>query len=126
MPHRTLSAIETLESRLARDDSLPHEDRITLQTKLTNLQYRLDCQKKLEAQKARVTGLLNVLIGLFAVLTVAFFLANRGSGANEYDWLVVGLAAFTVVLVATKRIYRKKVVRLKEVIEEEFSSTSSS
>ncbi len=84
MPQRTLTAIETSESRLARDDGLRPKDRITLQTELTNLQYRLDCETKLEAQKARVTSLLNTLIGLFAALTVAFFVANLGSGTNAY------------------------------------------
>ena len=84
MPHRTLADIETLESRLARGDSLTPEDHINLQTELTNLRYHLNCEKKLEAEKARITGLLNVLIGLFAALTVEFFLANRGSGTNDY------------------------------------------
>ena len=122
MPHRTLTAIETLETRLSRDDGLPAEDRINLQTALTTLHYRLECEKKAEAQKARMMGLLNVLIGLFSALSVTFFLANRGSGTNEYVWIVFGLAAFTLVLVAAKLLYLKKVPRLREVIEEQFSS----
>ena len=41
MPNRTLTAIESLELRLALDDGLPHEDRINLQAELTNLQLHL-------------------------------------------------------------------------------------
>ncbi len=95
MPNRTLTAIESLELRLALDDGLPHEDRINLQAELTNLHCRLDCEKKLEAQKSRVTGLLNVLIGLFAALTFVFFLANRGSGTNAYLSVVFGLGGLS-------------------------------
>ena len=116
------STCETLEIRLNRDDSLSPDDSINLQTELTNLHYRLDCEKKLEAQKARLADLLNVLFGLFVALTVLFFLTNRGSGKDENIWIVLGLGAFTLVLVAAKRIYLKKVAKLKEVIEEKFSS----
>ena len=92
------------------------------QTELTSLHYRLDCEKKLEAQKARVTGLLNVLIGLFACLTALFFVANRGSGTNAYLWVVFGLGVFTIVLFGAKWAFLRKAAKLMKIIDEEFSS----
>ena len=83
---------------------------------------RADLYKKLEAQKARMTGVLNALVGLFSALTLVFFLANRGSGTNEHIWIVVGLLTFTLVLVGFRRVYLRKVANLREIIEEELSS----
>ena len=80
------STCETLEIRLNRDDSLSPDDSINLQSELTNLHYRLESEKKLEVQKARLTGLLNVLIGMNPSKLLSAVPPTRASSKKSW-WL---------------------------------------